>query len=655
MAALQEAVARRDFGQAAALTRRNLAQVTHFVRSQRAQYDSFDIQRIPALEVGGLVLALAGDDDGLAEMKTLVCTMGDLASWRDVVDRHEDDRKLVQAIRDAVSREPGCRQRTMKQRLGVNDGRRISTLISWMEKAGQLARVKDGKEYALWLPGSAPASPTTTTSLDPPVDSHRTDRNPPRLRVIDVSKLPYVPLPRAPRRWEQDQARQASIAPPTPSESFKVRDAPEWYVASIEKLALSDRPDPAFRRLFPVHAGLLAVDDLGNADGFDGAPAAALRFGTEGRLEARQALRHGVYRLSANPLGQGFIALSKAAVVHAYRDDLSLLFEAGLRDAPEVVAARKRFGIVDDQLKNHVRCLALSASSDRYLFTIVDQAWCIGADGQGLWGAQLPIKDEWTRLPEPSDVTGTTEEVNDALKLLGLSLPLSPEDVKARYRHLAKQWHPDLNPDDPTATRRMQALAAAAQLVTGTDTTALSSHAGARYGKELWRSESAVGNQRIEVAASMEVSEIHAADWIYAANFGGRTNAVFLAGYSGRVVVLSEDGTPVRIYDIGAVPRQIIDTDDYLYILTDTRLYVLRDDSLHALIDTYESRDLLMAQTGFGLLESKQLRWFSEDGTYCGSILSKDPIRRVYLSPEGLKVETRTRRAVIQGPSHWWE
>ena len=108
-------------------------------------------------------------------------------------------------------------------------------------------------------------------------------------------------------------------------------------------------------------------------------------------------------------------------------------------------------------------------------------------------------------------------------------------------------------------------------------------------------------------------------------------------------------------YDIGAVPRRIIDTGDYLYLLTDTRLYVLRGDSLHALVDTFEGGDLVMAQTGFGLLELKRLRWFSEDGIHCGSILSKDPIRRVYVSPEGLIVESRTRRTTIQGPLPWWE
>ena len=97
------------------------------------------------------------------------------------------------------------------------------------------------------------------------------------------------------------------------------------------------------------------------------------------------------------------------------------------------------------------------------------------------------------------------------------------------------------------------------------------------------------------------------------------------------------------MYDIGSVPRRIVDTGDYLYLLTDTRLYVLQDDTLHALVDTLDGGDLIVAQTAFGLLEKKRLRWFREDGRHLGTVLSKDPIRRVYTTGEGMVVESRQR------------
>src|ERR1700676_4996771 len=86
------------------------------------------------------------------------------------------------------------------------------------------------------------------------VNSRRTDRRAPRLREIDPNSLPYVPLPRAPMRWGTPSAR----AHPQTQQAealFEIRDAP-WQLASIEKLASHERPDPAFRLLYPVDCGL---------------------------------------------------------------------------------------------------------------------------------------------------------------------------------------------------------------------------------------------------------------------------------------------------------------------------------------------------------------------------------------------------------------
>ena len=150
-------------------------------------------------------------------------------------------------------------------------------------------------------------------------------------------------------------------------------------------------------------------------------------------------------------------------------------------------------------------------------------------------------------------------------------------------------------------------------------------------------------------------SEKQAADWIYSASFGARSRNVFLGTYSGRVVEISSEGTPQRAYDIGTVARLIADTGDYLYILADTRLYVLTADKLRAVVDVSDGADLVIAQTGFGLLEKKAFRWFREDGFPLSTVKTIDPIRRVYSRPQGLVVETRQHRAIIEGAPLWWE
>lgn len=652
MGNMQEAVSKRDYAHAAWLARENLRQIPAFVRSTKGSFGSFDISSIPGLEVGGTMLALVGDDEGLAEMRKIVTSNRDLEPWADTIEQHEEDRKLFTAILEAARQNPGCRQKDMKSLVGKEDGRRVSTLIGWLEKAGKITREKQGKTYAIW-PAEAVQAPAPAPKRN--VRSHRTDRNPLRLREIDVARIPYVPLPRSPLRWEEAQVRGAAAELPEAMDHFEVRDANGWEIGTIEKIPPEEKPDTAFRQLHPLDSGLLMVDDLGKAEGLGRIPAAVLRYGRSGELLAKKPLLHDVYRINVNPMGRGLIAMSKDCVVHAYDDALESILETKLGDAPEIRAIRRRFDIRDDHLKNHIRCVALSRDGSRYLFTAVDEAWCVGIDGRALWGVKLPIKDGWTQISEPSETFATSGEIQQALSLMGMSYPFTPEDVKNRYRRLAKEWHPDVNPGDPTATERMKALNSAVQLLTGIGENALPAYTGVQYAREMSRSEIEVGGVKVTMTASYVVGEIHAADWIYATSFAGWSDAVFLASYSGRVVVVTESGEPVRAYDIGAVPRRIVDTGDYLYILTDTRLYVLRHETLHTIIDTFDGGDLIVAQTGFALLEKKRFRWFREDGTYLGSIVTKDPIRRVYAAPGGITVETRTRRAFVRGAPAWWE
>jgi DnaJ domain len=483
-----------------------------------------------------------------------------------------------------------------------------------------------------------------------PVYPNREGRNA-RLRELDLKALPYVPLPRAPLRWEARSG--APEQPPEAADSFEIRAA-KWRLTAVDKLPTAARPDPAFRRLHPVASGLLMIDDLGKAKGLGPIKAAALRYDRDGRLAAQAGFARGIYRLGVHPLGRGLIAMSPDCVLHAYDEDLQPLFETALAHAPEIHALCRRFDIREELLKNHIRCVALSRDHQRYLFTAVDQAWCVDLHQQTIWGIKLPMQEGWRRVASPSARFATSSELGSALALMNLSLPLRPEQVKRRYRELALQWHPDHNHGRPQAQERMKALNCAVELLTGLDLSILPGSGAATFVRDEDRSELDLGGSKVTVMFSFG-GELLACDWIYAADFAAHSDAVYLGGYSGRVVMTDPDGEGLRVYDIGSPPKRITDTGDYLYILTHTRLYVLRDDSLHALIDTLESGELVLAKGSFGLLENKRLRWFSKEGDYLGSVLSKDPIRRVYCAADAMVVETRQRRAVISGAPPWWE
>jgi hypothetical protein len=649
---LQEAISKRDYEHAARFARENMHQIPAFVRSTHREYGSFDISSIPAIEQGGTMLALAGDDEGLKEMREIVSSIPELESWSSFVDRHEEDMRLFAAILKAVEKTPGCLQTDVKIVVGTEDGRRVATLISWLEKAGRLNRTKKGRSFVLAITGSGHDTAPVPKRR---VKSHRTDRDPLRCREVDLQSLPYVPLPRAPLRWEETRGGQTPKPVKVASEWFEIRDSDGWELLSVEKITHDERPDPAFRRIYPMDTGLIVVDDLGNSEKSGSAPAAAVRFGREGNRVVDAPLHHDIYRIGVNALGRGLIAMSRDCVAHAYDDILNCILETSLRDSPEVRTLQQRLEIGMAELKNHLRCIAMAYDNSRYLFTGVDEAWCMDMEGRGLWGVKLPVKEGWARVTEQSNTFGTRTDVMRALEVMNLTLPYTVEDVKQRYRKLAKMWHPDMNPGKPNTEELMKALNSAAELLTGIDPRAIPRYAGAKFMKEFSQQEFTAGNSKFTITMGMQVGEVHAADWIYAASFSGRRHNVFLAGYSGKIVQVNGEGQPVRAYDIGAVPRQIIDTGDYLYLLTDTRLYTLRGDSLVALMDTSEKGELLVAQTGFGLLQRKCFQWFGEDGTHLGTIATKNPIRRIYYTPQGMAVETRQRRAIIGGVTAWWE
>jgi hypothetical protein len=649
---LREAISKRDYSNAARFARENLRHLPAFVPSIEERYHCKlpHVVHIPVLKHGGTILALVGDTEGLMEMRATVLSIPELALCIPAVEQHVEDMRLFEAILQAVAEKPGCIQSSMKGLIGAEDGHRVAYLISWLEKAGKIRRIRRGLSYSLVIAGSPHDEDLPPKRL---VGSHRMDRHSPQCRDIDLSTLPYVPLPRAPHRWEAK--RDDAAGEVGASGWFEIRGAEDWELLSVDKIPFKQRPDPAFRRIHPTDTGLIMLDDLGKSSLSNSAPASALSYGRNGDLQAEAPLLHDVYRLGVNAMGDGLIAMSRDCVVHAYDSNLSMILESSLLQTPEVRALQQRLQIKTESLRTHIRCVAIAFDNSRYLFTGVDEAWCVDMEGIGLWGVKLPLKEGWSRVEQPSTNYGTSADVKHALKVMGMAFPFTPMDFKQRYRELVKQWHPDLNPGNAEALEHMQAINVSAEILSGIDQTALARYAGAMFTKDLRTAKIRVQGWTSTISAALMMDELQAADWVYAANFAGASHDVFLAGYSGKVVHLTADGEPVRVYDIGAVPRRIVDTGDYLYFLTDTRHYTLQGESLIAVIDTSEGGDLLVAQTGFGLLEKRRFRWFRYDGMLLGTVVTKNPIRRVYQAPAGMVVETRQRRAMISGVRPWWE
>lgn len=56
--------------------------------------------------------------------------------------------------------------------------------------------------------------------------------------------------------------------------------------------------------------------------------------------------------------------------------------------------------------------------------------------------------------------------VNDPYKVLGVSRDASPDEIKKAYRAMARKYHPDMHPDDPNATAKMNEINEAYDMLT---------------------------------------------------------------------------------------------------------------------------------------------------------------------------------------------
>jgi curved DNA-binding protein CbpA len=146
--------------------------------------------------------------------------------------------------------------------------------------------------------------------------------------------------------------------------------------------------------------------------------------------------------------------------------------------------------------------------------------------GEVLWGLKLPLRGGWTRLGAQA---GASTAVRRALTLLELALPVTPPQIKTRYRELAMRWHPDRN-DSAQAHEQMTALNTAVDLLNDIDTRILSGARGVSPGGDQGTEFNYRG---ADLTMTFGFGERLDADWLYAADFAAHSNAVYLGSYSG--------------------------------------------------------------------------------------------------------------------------
>lgn len=442
-------------------------------------------------------------------------------------------------------------------------------------------------------------------------------------------------------------------APSTNSQPpFSLSEGSGWVLSEIKSLSKLERPDTAFTPTAFTADGVLYVDSKGKSElASSGSPAALRKIDRSGTIMAEKAINHGIYRIGCNPTGAFCAIMNEEGNLYIYDDLLNLVTERDLQNDKRV---KQYFKTTETNywgdFKSQIRAVDISANGELHLFTLADEAWCCSTSGDTVWGIRMPLNEGWVRAIGRSERTGLSDEIEVALKMLKLKLPVTPEEIKKQYRLLALRHHPDHNLEDSNAHQHMQEINEAFQILTGIDPEMMDIEVKESEVTSFRRTTPdhviEVGKFQIEI----NIGNSTAQDWIYEASFLSQGGGAFLATYSGKIVEVNDAGIPNRVYDVGSVPSEIVDAGNYLYILTPTRLYVMEGrDSLVAFVDVFRQGRLLVTPTGFGLLDSKSFQWFTSSGTKIGEIITRHPIRALYDSADGAIVETRRHRAIVKG------
>jgi DNA polymerase III epsilon subunit-like protein len=147
---LQSAIAKKRYAEAAEAAHSSIAPLRNWLKDPKGDGKRLQL-RIPALQQGGTMMAITGDKRGLEKLRELVLEFDHLEAYRSDTAKHLKSIELFERIRLLVTSKPGVLQNKMKAELGEVDGRHVSNLISWLEKAGEITRMKSGKTYALHI------------------------------------------------------------------------------------------------------------------------------------------------------------------------------------------------------------------------------------------------------------------------------------------------------------------------------------------------------------------------------------------------------------------------------------------------------------------------------------------------------------------------
>ena len=160
----------------------------------------------------------------------------------------------------------------------------------------------------------------------------------------------------------------------------------------------------------------------------------------------------------------------------------------------------------------------------------------------------------------------------DPYKVLGLSPDASDEEVKRAYRALAKKYHPDLNPGDREAARKMQEINAAYEQIKNPEKASQSGPGGYGsyggyydpFGGYRQQSYGGEGDDRYQQAAFQYIRFGRFQEALNALNSASQRNARWYY-----LSALANDGLGNQVTALEHIRRAVsMEPDNQLYLRT---------------------------------------------------------------------------------------
>lgn len=147
---IEECKKERDFNKMLMHCQMSVSLLEPLIEQTKKEFGTFDINSIPAIEIGSTFWAIYGAEGQLLNLKEVVEYFPELEPWKEIVEEAFAMKCLASRIYQYIRENDGCLQKELKKALGVEDGRLVSNAAYYMELVGKLERKKMGNTYSLF-------------------------------------------------------------------------------------------------------------------------------------------------------------------------------------------------------------------------------------------------------------------------------------------------------------------------------------------------------------------------------------------------------------------------------------------------------------------------------------------------------------------------